>query len=82
MNKLKRIFSTTLTEEDKKKYLNLHNRLKKKKGCSTCLNCIHARNYPGFVTAEECECIAGLKCDTVMFKVKNCDQWIEKTPII
>ena len=50
--------------------------LKADKGCSTCKHCRHVRNYPGFVTGEECECNAGLECDTVLFRVKNCLKWV------
>ncbi len=46
------------------------------KGCSTCKNCIRVMNLPGFVTGEECECTAGLECDTVLFSVKNCPRWV------
>ena len=79
-NKLRRIFCPTEEEqlEDLKQYLTLHEKLKVKKGCSTCEHCIHVRNYPGFVTAEECECTAGLECDTVLFSVENCPKWQEK----
>ena len=56
----------------------LYNKQKIYKGCSTCKHCVHVRNYPGFVTGEECECDAGLKCDTVFFSVKNCPKWIGK----
>lgn len=63
------------------KYTNEHlekiyNELKDKKGCSTCKNCKHVYLYPPFVTAEECECTVGLKCDTVLFSVENCPKWV------
>lgn len=79
-NKLRRIFCPTEEEqlEDLKQHLMLHEKLKVKKGCSTCEYCMHVRNYPGFVTAEECECTAGLECDTVLFSVENCPKWKEK----
>ncbi len=79
MNKLRRIFNPTKEEqeEDRQKYKKLHYELAKEKGCSTCLHCIHVRNYPGFVTGEECECSAGLECDTVLFLVKNCPEWVD-----
>ena len=79
MNKLRRIFNPTREEqeEDRQKYKALYYELAEKKGCSTCKHCIHVRNYPGFVTAEECECSAGLECDTVLFSVENCTEWVD-----
>ena len=47
----------------------------KNRGCATCVHCIHVINYPGFVTGEECECNAGLECDTVLHSVKNCETY-------
>lgn len=78
-NKLRRIFSPTPEEreENLRKYRNLFNDLKQKKGCSTCKHCVHVADYPDFVTAEECECKAELQCDTVLFTVKNCEKWEE-----
>lgn len=55
-----------------------HNEQKVYKGCSTCANIKHVRDYPNFVTAEENECTVGLECDTVLFEVKNCPKWKEK----
>lgn len=52
-----------------------YNEQKTEKGCSTCKNCTRVENYPGFVTAEECMCEKGLKCDTVLFTIKNCSKW-------
>lgn len=49
----------------------------KDRGCSTCENCVHVRDYPGFITSEENECTVGLECDTVFFSVKNCPQYKE-----
>lgn len=76
----RRIFCPTLEEqkEDFERYKKLHDELAKKKGCSTCKYCVRVRHYPGFVTGEECECIAGLECDTVLFSVSNCPKWEEK----
>lgn len=76
-NKLQRIFNPTPEEEaeDLKQYRALHEELAKKKGCSTCGNKKHVIDYPGFVTGEENECTAGLKCDTVLFTVTNCPRW-------
>lgn len=75
----RRIFNPTKEEqeEDRRKYKALHYELAEKRGCSTCQHCIHVRNYHGFVTAEECECSAGLECDTVLFSVINCPEWID-----
>lgn len=77
MNKIRRIFCPTPEEqlEDFKKYKMIHDELKVKKGCSTCIHCKHVRNYPGFVTGEECECDTGLECDTVLFQVEQCPKW-------
>lgn len=76
---LRRIFNPTKEEqeEDRQKCKELHYELAKEKGCSTCKHCVHVRNYPAFVTGEECECSAGLECDTVLFSVKNCPEWID-----
>ena len=53
----------------------LYDDQKEDRGCSTCRYCEHVCNYPGFVTAEESVCKAGLECDTVLFTVKNCPKW-------
>lgn len=78
-NKLRRIFCPTPEEqkEDFERYKKLHDELAREKGCSTCKYCVRVRHYPGFVTGEECECTAGLKCDTVLFSVSNCPKWEE-----
>lgn len=57
----------------------IHDTEKVKKGCVTCSHCHHIYNYPGFVTAEECECDVGLECDTVLYSIENCPKWEEKT---
>lgn len=77
MNKLRRIFNLTTEEsiEDLEHLLKIHNELAPERGCSTCDYCKHVRRYPDYVTGEECECQAGLECDTVLFKVKNCPSW-------
>ena len=79
-NKLRSLFNPTLEEA-----VILNQRMKKvfdeaakSRGCSTCENCKHVRDYPGFVTGEECECTVGLECDTVNFSIKNCPQYKEK----
>lgn len=76
-NKLRRVFLPT--EEERKEAIEririIHEALSRERGCSTCKHCIHKVNYPGVVTAEECECDAGLKCDTVEFTIKNCVSW-------
>jgi hypothetical protein len=56
----------------------LYNEQKKERGCSTCKHCVRVRDFPSFVTAEECDCSVGLECDTVLFNVKNCPKWIGK----
>lgn len=50
-------------------------RQKDEKSCLTCRNCMEMYRYPGFVTAEECECLQGLECDTILHSVKNCPKW-------
>lgn len=77
----RRIFFPTEEEkqEDLNRYKKIHDELKVKKGCSTCNHCIHVIDLPGFVTGEECECDAGLECDTVLFSVENCSKWEEGT---
>ena len=45
------------------------------KGCITCKKCKEMYRYPGFVSAEECECIDGLECDTYFDRVKNCPNY-------
>lgn len=79
-NKLRRMLCPTPEQqlEDYFFLVDIHNELKVKKGCSTCKHCIHVRDYPGFCTAEECECDIGLECDTVLFTIKNCPKWEEK----
>ena len=80
MNKLRMLFDPTPEE---KAYLNakmrkIFDEAAKKRGCSTCANCRHVVDYPGFVTGEENECTAGLECDTVYFSVKNCPKYQAK----
>lgn len=79
VNNFRRIFCPTLEEqkEDFERYQKIHDELVKEKGCCTCKYCVHVRHYPNFVTGEECECTAGLKCDTVLFSVSNCSKWEE-----
>lgn len=55
--------------------MKLYKKYAPDKGCNTCNHCVHVRDYPGFVTGEECDCLAGLECDTVLFSVKNCPKW-------
>jgi len=74
-NKLKCMFCEAYGKE---LILKLYNEQKVDKGCSTCKYCEHIRDYPAYVTGEECECTAGLKCDTVLFAVKNCSKWAGK----
>ena len=65
-------------EYGKELSMNLYNEFKSERGCSTCKNCKHVYNYPAFVMAEECVCEAGLECDTVLFRVKDCESWVGK----
>ena len=45
----------------------------KEQGCSVCIHCKRVRHDDcGLCTAEDYDCEAGLKCDTVFFTVKNC----------
>lgn len=76
----RRIFCPTPEEqrEDFERLKKIHDELAKKKGCSTCKYCVYVCHYPGFVIGEECECAAGLECDTVLFSVSNCPKWEEK----
>ena len=80
MKSLRRLINPTPEEraEEFARYKAIHDEVAKEKGCSTCKHCIKVRSYPGFVTAEECECDIGLECDTVCFSVKNCDRWEDK----
>ena len=57
------MFSPTPEErkEDLRKYRKIYNELKQDKGCSTCKHCVHVADYLAFVTAEECECKAGIR---------------------
>ena len=79
MNKLRRMFNPTHEEEieDNQKIINIISPYYKNRGCSTCGNCKHVIDYPGFVTGEECECTVGLKCDTVLFTIKDCPKYID-----
>lgn len=74
----KTFFPTKEEIEQQKEFIRkIHDANKIKHGCTTCANCIHVISYPGFVTGEECECKAGLKCDTVLDRVRNCEKYIE-----
>ena len=80
-NKLREIFSPSPERIAKMRAIakEIHDEEKAKKGCVTCLHCHHVYNYPGFVTAEECECDVGLKCDTACHSIENCPKWEERT---
>ena len=65
------------TEKQKEFLIKIHKESAKKCGCTTCANCIQVRHYPDFVTGEECECSVGLKCDTVLDRVRNCKKYVE-----
>lgn len=71
-NKLRCMFCDAYFQEETGR---LYDEQKSRKGCSTCINCKHVYDYPGFVTAEENVCVAGLECDTVTFEVKDCPEW-------
>lgn len=64
------------TEKQKEFLIKIHKESAKKRGCITCVNCVQVRHYPGFVTGEECECTLGLKCDTILDTVKNCEKYV------
>ena len=70
------------TKEEKEQQIafikKIYEDSKEDRGCYTCVNCVHVREYPSWCTGEECNCLAGLKCDTVLGSVKNCSQYIEK----
>lgn len=80
MGRFRRVFFPTPEEEkeDIKKFKKLWDEGVKKRGCITCANCIHVISYPGFVTAEECECQVGLECDTVLGTITNCEKYVER----
>lgn len=77
-NKLREMFETT---PEQLEYLrNIHNEVAKKRGCSTCKWCVPDTEhyYPNWVTAERSKCLKGLECDTVLFSVKNCPEYVEE----
>lgn len=73
----RRIFNPTPEEEEEeeKHCRQIYEQQCEKRGCSTCRNCKQMYRYPGFVTAEECVCTAGLECDTVLDSIKNCERY-------
>ena len=75
----RRTFQPTSEEqaEDVRKLKKIWDENVKKRGCTTCANCEHVRHYPDFVTGEEHECKVGLKCDTILGTVKNCEKYVE-----
>lgn len=79
MGNFRKVFFPTKEEIERQNDFirKIHNENKVKRGCTTCANCIHDVSYPGFVTGEECKCIVGLKCDTVLDSVKNCEKYDE-----
>jgi len=79
MNKLRMMIDPTPEEAAilNKRMKEVFDRYVKDRGCSTCGNCRHVREYPDFVTGEENECTVGLECDTVLFRVKNCPKYKE-----
>lgn len=74
----RRVFSPTKEEIHQQcEFLRkIHRESAKKRGCNTCANCVQVRHYPGFVTGEECECTLGLKCDTMLDTVRNCEKYV------
>lgn len=78
----RRTFKPTKEEkaQDKKFFEKIWNEAVNKRGCTTCANCEKVREYPDFVLGEECECKVGLKCDTILDTVKNCEKYIEGNP--
>ena len=70
-------YSSLQKKNKNNKKILIYNKNKVKRGCTTCANCVHVRDYPGFVTGEECECSVGLKCDTVLDSVRNCEKYVE-----
>lgn len=76
----RRLFNPTPEEkeEDEKRARKVYDECAKERGCSTCWNCKRVKRFPGFVTAEECICIVGRECDTVMFKVKHCEKYKQR----
>ena len=80
MNKLRMMIDPTPEEAAilNKRMKEVFDRCAKDRGCSTCENCRHVIDYPGFVTGEENACTVGLECDTVLFRVKNCPQYKER----
>lgn len=79
MSTFRRVFFPTKEEIHQQcEFLRIiHRENAKKRGCNSCANCVHVRHYPGFVTGEECECTVGLKCDTMLDTVRNCEKYIE-----
>lgn len=79
MNRLRSMFYPTTEEAAalNQRMKKIFDEAAKSRGCSTCENCRHVVDYPGFVTGEENECTVGLECDTVLFRVKNCPQYKE-----
>ena len=85
MNKLRELFTPMTPEEEKKHMERLRELFKddiERRGCITCEYCEHYVNLPGFVTGEECRCTKGLKCDTVLNRVLNCEEYETKQYLI
>lgn len=76
VNNIQEIFNPTPEQLQKQiaEHKRIHYGLAVDKGCVTCKHCIHVRDYPGFVTGEECECDIGLTCDTILGSVTNCEK--------
>lgn len=83
-NKLRSIFCPSYEERVKQRarIQELFNEAAKNKGCATCKKCVEDKSIgylPNFVTAERNKCLEGLRCDTVLFSVKNCPRYEEGT---
>ena len=77
-NKLREMFEPT--PEEIERLRKIYDESAKDKGCSTCNWCVPDTEhyYPNWVTAEKSKCLKGLECDTVLFRVKNCPQYIKR----
>lgn len=79
-NRLRRIFnpSPEVFAEDLKTIKAIHKEVAKEHDCSTCKHIKHINDYPGYYTGEEYECAVGLTCNTILYSVKNCPNWMDR----
>lgn len=78
-NKLRRTLFPTKDESaaDIKKMLEMFEIDVTNKGCESCANCRSVYEGKRGLIREECyECVAGLKCDTEHWTIKNCRKWV------